>query len=101
MARLNWIERALANAFFGPIPSVRYEDAIRMLLKAVELSPNSLYAHYQLALTYEESGQRDQAMKVLTQTITLSPRSSFEVEVKAQAQRRLQGLSSLATTASG
>jgi tetratricopeptide (TPR) repeat protein len=95
VARLNWIERALATSFFGPIPPVHYEDSIRMLVKAVELYPTSLYAHYQLGLTYEDIGQRSQAMTTWIQTVALSPRNSFEVELKAEAERRLKDLGNL------
>lgn len=63
-----------------------------MLLKAIELYPNSLYAHYQLALTYQETGQRNEALKALKQTVELSPLNGFEVELKAEAQKRLQKL---------
>ncbi len=92
VAKLNWIERAFANSFFGGIPRVSYEDSIRMLRKAVELYPTYLYAHYQLALTYEETGQRNEAVKALIQTVDLPPLNSFEVELKAEAKRRLQKL---------
>jgi len=92
VARLNWIERVLATSFFGRIPPVRYEDSVTMLLKAVELSPTSVYARYQLALTYEETGQRNQAAKAFRDTVALPPRNSFEMVLKTEAQRRLQDL---------
>lgn len=92
VAGLSWIERAFANSFFGGIPRVGYQDSIRMLLKAIELYPTSLYAHYQLALTYQETGQRNEALKALKQTVELSPLNGFEVELKAEAQKRLQKL---------
>jgi tetratricopeptide (TPR) repeat protein len=92
VARLNWIERTLATTFFGRIPPVRYEDSVTMLLKGVELSPTSVYAHYQLALTYQETGQRNQAAKAFRDTVALPPRNSFEMVLKTEAQRRLQDL---------
>lgn len=72
----------------GPLPAP-FTCQLRL-----EPYPTSLCAHYQLALTYEEWGQREQAVKVLTQTVALSPSNSLEVELKAEAQRRLQDLSS-------
>jgi cytochrome c-type biogenesis protein CcmH/NrfG len=63
-----------------------------MLIKALDLYPTSLYTQYQLALTYEATGRHPHAVQAWTQTVALPPRNSFEVELKADAQKRLNGL---------
>ncbi len=92
VANLNWLERALANSFAGGIPRATNEDSEMMFLKAIELDPASVYAHYQLALTYEIAGKRNQEVKVLKEVAELSPRNSQELSFKTEAQKKLQNL---------
>lgn len=92
VANLNWLERAFANSFAGGVPKATNEDSEKMFLKAIELDPSSVYAHYQLALSYEIAGKRDQEVKALKEVAELSPRNSQELSFKTEAQKRLQKL---------
>ncbi|MDD3803593.1 MAG: tetratricopeptide repeat protein [bacterium] len=46
-----------------------YEDAIRFLLKTIELGPNHMEAYYYLGLAYFESGKENKGVKTLKDLI--------------------------------
>ncbi len=52
IAKLNRFLKAFANTFLGGLPNGTYFDSIQMLKKAAELSPEKIYAHFELAETY-------------------------------------------------
>lgn len=90
VAGLNWFERAFASTLAYGLPEATYEDSEKMLLKAIELDPSSLFAHYQLALTYEKTGRLDQERAILKKGTELRPLNGFELTLQAEARRKLQ-----------
>jgi Tfp pilus assembly protein PilF len=60
-----------------------------MLEKGIQLEPTSVYAHYQLAVTYSKDGKRDQAIRELREVARLQPVNALEASYKAQAQKEL------------
>ncbi len=92
VASLNWLERALAESLYGHLPKVTLDDARKMLVKAVALDPTSVYARYQLALTYEMAGDRAEEVKTLGEIARLAPRNRLELRFQGEAQRKLQQL---------
>jgi tetratricopeptide (TPR) repeat protein len=51
----------------------RYDDAITIYKKAVENDPQSVDAHYNLALTYDKKGMIDESIQSYKQVIHLKP----------------------------
>ena len=69
---IGWIERTVAQAFFGPIPEGSKDLSIKMLARAIELAPRLHVAHYELALTYITMGKHDDAVPHL-ETVRMLP----------------------------
>lgn len=92
VANLNWLERAFARRFYGPLPQVTFGDAENMLRKALQIDPSSVYTHYQLALTYELAGDRSGEVKTLREMADLTPVNPLEADFKAEARSKLQQL---------
>jgi Flp pilus assembly protein TadD len=71
----SWLARAAAvdpgdletNLVYGMLANRagRYDQAIRYLTKAIELSPGSMKAQYQLAIAYQRSGDAERAREHL------------------------------------
>ena len=59
VANLNWFLKKFAKAFFGGLPEGTNEDSLKMLLKAEELIPESVYVQYELGKTYKEIGNKE------------------------------------------
>ncbi len=89
VATLSWIERAFANAFLGGLPKTSLADAERLLEKGLALDPTSIYARFQLALTYAKDGRRAKAIAQLRAITRLGPRNPLEAQYKRQAQSEL------------
>jgi len=51
----------------------RYDDAITIYKKAVEKDPQSVDAHYNLALTYDQKGMIDESIESYKHVINLKP----------------------------
>lgn len=71
VANLSWILKVFAETFFGEIPPGTNEDAVKMLSKAIELNPDVIGNHYELALTYLEMDEEDEAAKHLKKVVNL------------------------------
>jgi tetratricopeptide (TPR) repeat protein len=66
-------------AAVGELFSGRHDDAIRRLRRAIELDPNSNYAHGQLSAAYAFSGEAEAAIQQAQMAIRLSPRDFLNV----------------------
>ena len=82
-ATLNVVEKTFATAFLGGIPVGSLNDSIRVLLKAEELSPNSIYPHFELAETYEKLNDEDKAIVEYRKVLEL-PVSDHQDNMKKQ-----------------
>ena len=60
-AKLSWFLKQFAKAFLGGLPDGTLEDSKNMLLKALELSPDFIITHYEIAKTYLELEEYDKA----------------------------------------
>ena len=70
---------AQSIAAIGELFSGRHDDAIRRLRRAIELDPNSNYAHGQLSAAYAFSGEAEAAIQQAQIAIRLSPRDFLNV----------------------
>ena len=59
--------------------SGRHDDAIRRLRRAIELDPNSSFAHGELGVAYAFGGEADLAIQQAQRAIRLSPRDFLNV----------------------
>jgi adenylate cyclase len=56
----------------------RYEEAIKQLKKALELSPNDLFAHMSLAVTYIKLGRDEEAKAEAVEVLRIHPKFSLD-----------------------
>jgi tetratricopeptide (TPR) repeat protein len=86
VASLNGLKKVYAESFLGGLPGRTLEDSIRVLTKALELSPESPYVHYDLARTYEELGNKEKAIEHYNKVIELPAVDHDDVRKKSLAQ---------------
>ncbi len=55
----------------------RYEESVKQLKKAIELSPNDLFAHLSLAITYIKLGRDEEARAEATEILRIHPKFSL------------------------
>ena len=70
---------AQSIAAVGELFSGRHDDAIRRLRRAIELDPNSNYAHGHLSAAYAFGGEPEAAIQQAQMAIRLSPRDFLNV----------------------
>ncbi|NOT34950.1 MAG: tetratricopeptide repeat protein [Candidatus Eisenbacteria bacterium] len=88
LASLNLMERAVANSVLGGVPKgASIENAVADLQKAVELEPDYLNHHLELARTLITLKRTDEARQQLERVIALPPRSSLR-DARYQAEAR-------------
>jgi adenylate cyclase len=60
----------------------RYEDAVKQLEKAIELSPNDLFAHMGLAVTHIKLGRDEEAKAEAAEVLRIHPKFSLDYFAK-------------------
>lgn len=91
---LRWIERQLATIFLGKLPEGSFEDGERALKKAIELNPEAARHRYELGMLYLDWGKNELARQEFARVTTLPIITARDLQNKADAERRLQELSS-------
>lgn len=79
--------------FVNPDPKAGLERALLNLSRAVELAPDNLEAHYELAKTYEELGKREEALKAWKKVKELGAARPDQGSIVAEAERAIGRLS--------
>ena len=60
----------------------RYEESVKQLKKALELSPNDLFAHISLSITYVKLGRDEEAKAETAEVLRIHPKFSLEHDAK-------------------
>ncbi|GAK60056.1 hypothetical protein U27_07044 [Candidatus Vecturithrix granuli] len=89
IANLNRVLKAFAKVFFGGLPGGSNEDAERSFLKALELKPDYINAHFQLAKTYEKMKDKDKAIAQYEQVLELPIHDHQDQAIKTKAEKQL------------
>ena len=77
IADANFLERAAARLLFGGLPQgVSFEKAATAYQKAVDLQPNRILYHYELALALSKAGRNGEALAQLEYASGLDPLTS-------------------------
>lgn len=92
IANLNWFLKAFAKTFFGGLPNGTNEDSEQELLKSVELNDKFPRTFYELGLTYEVMGKKDEAVKNLRITLELPKVDHLDDRYKEKAKELLKKL---------
>lgn len=73
VANLNRVSRFAARFISQGLPEASNQKAEEYLKKAMQLNPESILIHYDLAKHYIRSGQKERAIPILEHLLTLEP----------------------------
>ncbi|MEM1096516.1 MAG: hypothetical protein AAGJ10_18100 [Bacteroidota bacterium] len=71
VAELSWVQRNVARLLFGDVPSGTKEEAADLLRQAIEHNPALTRAHFELAVTLERMGHKEDAIEVMQAVLAL------------------------------
>jgi tetratricopeptide (TPR) repeat protein len=91
-ANLGFIYKGLAKLIYGGFPSASNEEAIKNFQKAIELAPNRIIHHHQLAIVYDKTGQKKLALAELEKCSTLNPVDRDDEQAQKEAATLLSSL---------
>lgn len=89
---LSWIERQVAGLLFGKVPDGSYDDAEAELRKAIELAPDAMRNHYELALLCNEMDRTQEAIVEFKITASLPVQQASDRERLVKTQHYLKEL---------
>lgn len=92
VASLNGLKKAIADGLMGGLPTGTFEQSEQSLNKALKLSPQSPFVHFDLARTYEEMNRIDSAIEHYKQVIELPVVDHDDKRKKKIAEERLKVL---------
>ncbi len=92
VANLNWFLKKFAKAFFGGLPEGSNEDSVKHLKRAIELNPDYLRSHFELAKTYEAMSDKEKSIAELEKVGELSVIDHLDEKYKEKARALLKKL---------
>lgn len=92
IATLNAFLKTFASAFFGGLPDASLERSRRLLERAVELAPETITPHLELARTLEEMDEDAAARRHLRTALSLQPRERLDEVQQRRARDLLEDL---------
>ena len=92
VATLNWFQRTYAQHLLGGLPEGTLEDSEASLLKSISLDSNSIFAHFQLAETYEAMNQPKKAIGQYQAVLALPIRDHQDTAFRQEATDALKQL---------
>lgn len=92
-AGLNGFEKTMINTLYGGTPKGgTYADALDMFTKAIKLEPKLSMHVYELAMTYYEMGQKDNAKKFANKVMEYPVKSKDDEKTKKECEKLLAKL---------
>ncbi len=93
ISNLSWIERGFADMFLGGVPKdASNEAAIANFKKAIEINPNYINHHLELAITYEVMDEDSLAIESLKKCLALEIGHANDADHKKVAAEMLEDL---------
>ncbi len=92
VADLGATARVWVRLFYGGLPPATTADAVRFLLRAVELEPQQLQHHLELGFAYAADGQPAKAREAWNAGLAMPSREKHDEAAKARAQTALAKL---------
>ena len=94
VAKLNFFLKFMAKRILGGLPDGSLEDSKAMLIKAVELAPDKVFTHYELAITYLDLDEKDKVIYHLQKVLELPSSDHLDPLKKKTATKILNDLNS-------
>lgn len=93
LSSLSWIERKFADIFLGGIPKdASLDRAVECFRKAIEIQPDAIAHHLELAVTYERMDMKEEAAAEYRIVLDLPLYDAADEARKGQARERLKKL---------
>ncbi|MCK5805787.1 MAG: hypothetical protein KAI66_23350 [Lentisphaeria bacterium] len=92
VATLNWALRMAAKHLLGGLPSGTLKQAEQMLLTGIKKEPGNVYAHYQLAITYEVMKKPKKAVTYYRNVVRLPVVDHQDPVFKKKSKARISEL---------
>ena len=89
VANVNGMLKLLAKMVYGGMPPASNEEAVKCLKKAIEIAPQRMMHHSELARAYQLMGQKEQADKEWKFVLTLPAQDKEEESDQADARTAL------------
>lgn len=90
LTKPTWLERKLAQLFFGGIPKdASIDSAFAYLYKALKLNPNYMVYYHDLAVFFNHVGNRLKAIENLKKAISIKPTAPEEFQYLEMAKKKL------------
>lgn len=86
VATLNGFMKLIAKYVYGGMPDASLEEAVRDFKKAIELAPERVIHHHELARAYVALGQMDDARAEWEKELTLRPEDNEGVKDQEEAR---------------
>lgn len=90
VANLNPLLKVLAKAVYGGLPNASNEEAVRLFKMAIEIAPQRIIHHHELARVYGALGKRDLARKEWQIVINLQPHDREDQKAQKEARAALK-----------
>jgi hypothetical protein len=90
VANLNTVLRTIANYVYGGLPPASTEDAVRCFKKAVELAPQRVLHHAELAKTYVKGSRPEAAAQEWQNVLGLKPNGADDEQYQRDARIALE-----------
>lgn len=90
VANVSGVLKLMAKLVYGGMPPASNEDAIRCFEKAIELSPQRVMHHSELARVYQNMGKHDLAAKEWKVVLSLPPVDHEDEKDHAEAREILK-----------
>ena len=82
--------KLIAKYVYGGMPDASLEEAVRDFQKAIEIAPQRVIHHHELARTYVAMGRMDDARKEWQTELTLKPEDNEGVKDQEEARAELK-----------
>lgn len=92
LANLSGVLKFFAKVLYGGVPPGSNEEAVEMFTKAIELGPEHIEHHLELARTYEFMGQKDLMTEPLKKVLELPNKEEDDPSFKKEAETMLKKL---------
>ena len=94
VSKLNFFLKLFAKSLLGGLPDGTLEDSETMLKRAVELAPDRVFTHYELAITYFDMGDNEKVKYHLQKVLELPETDHLDSIKKKTANKILKDLNS-------
>ncbi|MGI9535024.1 MAG: hypothetical protein ACR2NW_08725 [Thermodesulfobacteriota bacterium] len=89
VSKLNFFLKLFAKRFLGGLPNGSLEDSETMLIRAVELAPDKVFTHYELAITYLDMSDTEKVKYHLEKVLELPDTDHLDPLKKKTAMKIL------------